>query len=394
MKVAVLTSLFPSAVSPFEGIFAERRWQGMLARGHEVTVTHPVPRTPWPFVFGKWQLIHSVPSEEQRGGIRVTAPRYLHLPKLARRNAAAFARAGLRQALSGGRPDVVVCDYAWPAAAAAVELQREGIACVISGRGSDVLEVAGEAGLGRELASYLQAAGHWCAVSEHLLSRMDELGGGAGTLVPNGVDTELFRIRDQGEAREQLGLETAGPLVIVVGHLIPRKDPLLALHAFVAGAPENAELVFIGNGELFGEVECAIAEQKLAARIRMVGAQTPEQLAIWYAAADCLLLTSRREGRPNVVLEALSSGCPVLATDAGGTAELLAPLEDMLVPASAGREASVVGAGLGKLLGRERQPERNRAAVADLSWERSLDSLESCLQAAVDSAARAAGSAS
>ena len=393
MKIAVLTSLFPSQVSPFEGIFAERRWQGMLARGHEVTVTRPVPRTPWPFVYGKWQLIHSVPAEEQRGGIVVSAPRYVHIPKLARRNAAAFARAGLQQVLSNGQPDVVVCDYAWPAAAAAVELKRAGIACVISGRGSDVLEVAGEAGLGRELSSYLQAAGHWCAVSEHLLSTMNELGDGRGTLVPNGVDTELFRIRNQSEARTQLGIETTGKLVIVVGHLIPRKDPLLALQAFVAGAPEDAELVFVGNGELFGEVECAIAERKLAGRIRMVGAQTPEQLASWYAAADCLLLTSRREGRPNVVLEALSSGCPVLATDAGGTAELLASLEGMLVPASAGRAAKVVGAQLGLLLERDRAPERIRAAVAELSWERSLDSLEACLQAAVDSAARPAGDA-
>ena len=394
MKVAVLTSLFPSLVSPFEGIFAERRWQGMLARGHEVMVTHPVPRTPWPFVFGKWQLIHSVPSEEQRGGLQVKAPRYLHIPKLARRNAAAFARAGLEQALSGGRPDVVVCDYAWPAAAAAPELKRAGIACVISGRGSDVLEVAGEAGLGRELASYLQVAGHWCAVSEHLLTTMDELGRGQGTLVPNGVDTELFRIRDQGEARSQLGIETSGKLVIVVGHMIPRKDPQLALQAFVAGAPDYAELVFIGNGELFGEIECVIAERKLAGRVRMVGAQTPEQLATWYAAADCLLLTSRREGRPNVVLEALSSGCPVLATDAGGTAELLASLEGMLVPASAGRGAQIVGAQLGRLLERVREPQRIRAAVAELSWERSLDSLETCLRAAVDSAAAAAGGAS
>ncbi len=391
MKLAVLTSLYPSQVSPFEGIFAERRWLGMQSRGHDVTVVHPVPRTPWPFVYGKWQLIHSVPKREERSGISVLAPRYLHLPKAARRNAAAFARAGLKTILEIGEPDAVICDYAWPAAAAAIPLAERGIACVVSGRGSDVLQVAGEAGLGEDLASYLRAAGHWCAVSEHLLAEMNRLGAGEGTLVPNGVDTELFRIRDQAEAQSELGLPSGGKLIVVVGHLIPRKDPMLSLAAFAEGAPPDARLVFIGNGELFGELECAIAAQKLAGRVSLVGAQTPEQLAKWYNAADCMLLTSRREGRPNVVLEALSSGCPVCATDAGGTSELLDSLEGMLVPAAEGRDAPVVGQVLGRLLERERRSEASRAAVEALSWESSLDALEGCIGRAVDGALAAKG---
>ncbi|MFT5284993.1 MAG: teichuronic acid biosynthesis glycosyltransferase TuaC [Planctomycetota bacterium] len=383
MNLAVLTSLYPSRALPTIGIFAERRWQGMSARGHSVHVIHPVPLAPWPFVYGKWREIHSIPEHEERGDIDVRAPRYIHVPKFPRANSSRFARTGMKHLLAAGRPDAVICDYAWPASAAATELQELGIPCVISGRGSDVLEVAGEAGLAAELAKNLKTARHWCAVSKHLLLKMDRLGDGAGTLVANGVDTDFFDLRDQVVARESLGIETRGTLIIVVGHLIPRKDPLLALEAFAQGAPADAELVFIGGGELLDELECQIAAKELAGRVRLAGSQTPEQLASWYNAADCLLLTSHREGRPNVVLEALSSGCKVVATDAGGTGELLSGLDSMLVPGSDEHDPVAIGQRLKSVLASNCDRAKLREAVAELSWERSLDALEACIENAI-----------
>jgi len=236
MRVAVLTSLYPGPPRPFEGLFAERRWLGMKARGHDVAVTHPLPRTPGPFATGGWAEIRRMPRREVRQGIAIERPRYLHLPGRARWNASAFARVGLRSLLAGDRPDVVVADYAWPAAAIAPLLRRLSIPCVINGRGSDVLQVTGEAGLGGLLSSFLQAAGHWCAVSEDLVTVMDRLGQapGRGVLVPNGVDLEAFTLGDRRAARDALGLPRERALVLVVGHLIPRKDPLLALDAFLA----------------------------------------------------------------------------------------------------------------------------------------------------------------
>jgi len=382
MRIGVLTSLYPSRPFPFEGIFAERRWDGMRERGHDVRVVHPFPRTPGPFAWGRWAALHAVPPRERRGEVWVEQPRYLHLPRRAHGNARRFAAVGVRRLLAGGRPEVVVADYAWPAAAAAPLLAREGIACVVSGRGSDVLQVAGEAGLAAELAGYLRAAGHWCAVSEDLLAAMDRLGGGRGTLTPNGVDLELFRPGDRSAARAELERADDGPLVLVVGHLIERKDPALALRAFARAAPAGARLVLLGRGPL----EDALREEArvlgLDGRVELVGEQPPGRLADWYRAADCLLLTSRREGRPNVVLEALASGCPVVATDAGGTGELLRGLDGALVRS---RDAERVGAALAETLARPREPDRLRAIVEPLSWERSFRALEGCLERAVGS---------
>src|SRR5206468_688471 len=134
----------PSAVHPVEGVFAERRWLAMRARGHEVRVTQPLPFASRWLPRARWRSLARVPSRETRGGIAVERPRYLHLPGRMRANAAAFSRAGLRALVHHPRPDVVVLDYAWPAAAAVPRLRELRLACVVSGRGSDVLEVAGE----------------------------------------------------------------------------------------------------------------------------------------------------------------------------------------------------------------------------------------------------------
>ncbi|MCZ6599182.1 MAG: glycosyltransferase [Planctomycetota bacterium] len=340
-----------------------------------------------------------MPRREERGGLFVERPRYVHLPGRAAGNARRFARAGLRLILGkrilGKRnwgpdafevPEVVVCDYAWPASAAAPRLAELGVPCVVSGRGSDVLEVGGEAGLGDELAGYLRAAGHWCAVSEDLVCAMDELAGqaGRGRLVPNGVDLELFRVRDRAAARRALELPPDGRLVLVVGHLIPRKDPLLALDVFGRGAPADATCAFLGRGPLCAKLEAAALGAGLAGRVRLVGEVTPERLGGWYAACNCLLVTSRREGRPNVVLEALACGRPVLATEAGGTAELLVTLPELL---AATRDPAELGRRLAALLDAPPDAELLRRAAAPHSWEKSFERLEACLEDAVREAA-------
>lgn len=385
MRIAVLTSLYPSRVRPHEGLFAERRWTGMRGRGHEVRVVHPLPwAPPLASLRPAWAEIARMSARETRSGIEIERPRYVHLPGRALGNARRFARRGIAALLARGAPEVVVADYAWPSAAAAPELAARGVACVVSGRGSDVIAVAERAPLKAALARGLRAAGHWCAVSQDLVRRMDELGGapGRGVLVPNGVDLELFRPRERAAARAELGLPAAGRVVLVVGHLIERKDPLLALRSFAAalGRDPAAQIVFVGRGPLGPALEREAASLGLAQRARLLGELEPARLASAYAAADALVLTSRREGRPNVVLEALASGLPVVATPAGGTAELLAGLEGALVES---REPERIGAALASALARAPAPEVLRARVAPLSWDASLAALEGCLAAAV-----------
>ena len=386
MRIEVLTSLFPSSVHPVEGLFAERRWAAMRARGHAVRVTQPLPLASRWLPRARWRELARVPARETRAGLEVERPRYLHLPARTLGNARAFARAGLAALARRERPDVVVLDYAWPAAAAVPALREQRIPCVVSGRGSDVLEVAGEAGLADELAFYLRSAGHWCAVSSDLVKTMDRLGSapGRGVLVPNGVDARLFHPRARAEARAALRLayQPDARLVLVCGHLIERKDPLLALEVFARAGTARDRLVFLGRGPLEPALRSALAARALATRVELVGEVPPEELALWYGAADLLLLTSRREGRPNVVLEALASGRPVLAADAGGTAELLGALAPRMLART--REPGALARQLTELLSTSFAPEELVAEVAHLTWERSLAALEGCLARAIE----------
>jgi teichuronic acid biosynthesis glycosyltransferase TuaC len=392
MRISVLTSLYPGPPKPLEGIFAERRWLGMQQRGHRIRIVQPLPRAPGPLAWGEWARIAAMPARERRSGIEVRRPRYLHLPRLARRNAAGFVRVGMR-ALFGDcspaeEPEVVVGDYAWPAAMAATPLRERGIPFLINGRGSDVVQVSADANLREELASSLRVAGNWCGLSHDLVGRMDRLGGveGRGRLVPNGVDFDLFRPRDRGEARARLELPPGVPIVLVVGYLIARKDPLLALEGFARamesmqskGSKESeGHCVFVGRGPLRDEVEARAGGLGLADRVHLVGEVSPDALAPWYAAADCLLLCSSGEGRPNVVLEALASGRPVVATAAGGTAEILEGWHDEMLVVE--RTPEAVAAKLAPILVAPPDAERVRASVALFSWEESCAALEESL---------------
>jgi glycosyltransferase involved in cell wall biosynthesis len=277
VKIVVVTSLYPTPARPYEGVFAARRWEGMQRRGHDVRVVHPLPFAPWPF--GKYRAIAQTPRHETRAGIEVARPRHWHVPGRPRGNARRFAGRAFEELICGVLPDVVVCDYAWPASALAVLLSRASaidalhVPCVVNGRGSDVLQVAGEAGLGDALAANLRGADGWCAVSQDLVDAMDRLAddGRRGVLVANGVDLELFAPGDRGEARRALDLPVAGRLVLVVGHLIERKDPLLALEAFRVAAPADARIVFVGRGPLEPALTARANELGIGARVLLVG---------------------------------------------------------------------------------------------------------------------------
>ncbi len=407
MSIGVLTSLYPSPERPFEGIFAARKWEGMVARGHDVRVVVPTPWAPrllagiLPATYAEHAR---VPASEERGGVRVERPRYLHLPGRAIPNARSFTRAGVtcmssgasQSTLSSGthwRPDVVVCDYAWPSAAAVGAFAQAGIPVVVNGRGSDILQVRAIDALRGALSDGLRAADGLTAVSQDLLDAMVELAGGVRTtaLTPNGVDAQRFAPGSKSEARERLGLARDRRIVLVVGHLIERKDPLLSLatfeHATRDEAPGDAQLVVIGRGPLMGDLERAGGRHDLAAQVALLGERPPEELVDWYRAADVLLLTSSREGRPNVVLEALSVGCPVLATDAGGTGEIVSD-ERMLART---RDAAALGGMLRALLESPPDPNELRASVAHLTWDASLDALEAILAAVCAPAAEPDG---
>ncbi len=142
--------------------------------------------------------------------------------------------------------------------------------------------------------------------------------------VLNGVDLSSFHpggspLRDawRDPARPR------APLVGFVGSLREAKDPLLFVHAAAIVARSEAEtrFVMVGDGPLRPAVEALARSRGLDGRLRLAGERSdvPDVLR----ALDLLVVTSRREGCCNVVMEAMASGVPVAATSVGGNSDLI-----------------------------------------------------------------------
>jgi glycosyltransferase involved in cell wall biosynthesis len=165
------------------------------------------------------------------------------------------------------------------------------------------------------------------AVSEAIRDQLFDLGIGEAPqwrVVPLGLDLEplLTSDVDASAARSALGLSTAGPVVAIVGRLVPIKDHALFLESAVrvAEAFPDATFLVAGDGELRLELE-ARARRMLGGRVHFAG--WVEDLASLYAASDVVVLSSRNEGTPVALIEASAAGVPVVATDVGGVADVV-----------------------------------------------------------------------
>ncbi len=139
--------------------------------------------------------------------------------------------------------------------------------------------------------------------------------------IPNGVDTDRFQPTDQVRKREirgALGLPDL-PTIVFVGSIIRRKRPHLLLQA-LRQIGSDVSAVFVGpiqDPVYWQEMQGLLREStQLANRVRFVN--FTENVEVYYAAADVFCLPSLREGLSNSVLEALSCGLPIVATNTSG----------------------------------------------------------------------------
>jgi teichuronic acid biosynthesis glycosyltransferase TuaC len=236
------------------------------------------------------------------------------------------ARRTLHRLLNSGFDfDLIDAHYFYPDGVAAALLAhwfRKPL--VITARGSDVNLISSYA-LPRFLMRWASAqAAATVGVSAALAQRLRDLGAPADRVhvLRNGVDTERFE--PKVEARHRLGL-VGFPLLLSVGNLLPVKRHGLVIEALAQLRQTHAEakLAIVGSGPLEKELENKVRALGLNGAVRLVGAVPQTELAHWYSAADLLVLASSREGWPNVLLEAMACGTPVLASRVGGVPEVV-----------------------------------------------------------------------
>jgi glycosyltransferase involved in cell wall biosynthesis len=165
------------------------------------------------------------------------------------------------------------------------------------------------------------------AVSPEVRDELLDLGVGKPAqylVIPLGLDLDRFlRVGSPGafagELREALGLTPDTPLAGVIGRLVPVKDHATLFKALVA-TPE-LHLVVLGDGELRSTLEGLAHDLGIAERTHFTGwwADVPSALAD----LDIVVLSSRNEGTPLALIEALAAARPVVATDVGGVRQVV-----------------------------------------------------------------------
>lgn len=373
LRIVTLTSLYPNCEMPQFGVFVENRLRHLLSETNiKSRVLAPIPWFPYGRrVSSKYEKYSRVPKIGKRFDIEITYSRYLHMPKIGM-NIQAISMAisvylALRKMIKDGYDfDLIDAHYFYPDGVAAVlvaKLLNKPV--VVTARGSD-LNVYSKYILPRALIKWssknADALITVCQALKDVLVKMS-VAEEKITVLRNGVDLEVFHpSKNRNFIREKLGLD--GRVLLMVGRLIRLKGHHLAIRGLTS--LENTRLLIIGEGEERAALELQAKNLGLGNRVQFLGTIAHKELQTYYSAADLLLSASSSEGWANVILESLACGTPVVATDVGGTGEIISSPEFGELIAERTPEAIVCG--VRNLFDKYPDRQKTRKYAEKFSW--------------------------
>lgn len=231
-----------------------------------------------------------------------------------------------RKILREGKFDLVQAHFLYPSGAtAALAASLEGIPCVVTGHGFDVYSLPFRNRWWRRvIVDSLALCSAVVTVSEQNSTILQRLGvpRNAIRVIPNGYDPKLFYPGPARSARDALGLPDDTPILLAVGHLVPVKGFDLALRA-VARLHCRVRLIVVGRGPMRRRLEAMAKRLGIRDRVHFAGEVPHLQVSDYIRASDLVLISSRAEGNPAILVEALACGRPVVAARVGGIPEVL-----------------------------------------------------------------------
>jgi teichuronic acid biosynthesis glycosyltransferase TuaC len=370
LRVLVFTTVFPNPAQPLHGRFVLERVR-RLATLADLRVVAPVP----------WHLVarRQVPQRQVTPDLSVTYPRFWYVPKFLKALDGCFLFASavreverLRQSFDF---DLIDAHFAFPDGFAAILLGywfRRPVCITLRGT---IIPLSVHP-LRRRLCDWaIRRAERVIAVAENLADRARQGGVPEHRIetIPNGVDTEQFQLIDRTAARRRLGLLEHGRILVSVGHLSPRKGfhrVIRSLPRVVESCPDVRLAIVGGKGaeeDNSTELRALVQRLDLADRVLFVGPETPDRVALWLGAADAFVLASDFEGCPNVVLEAMACGRPVVATKVGHIARMVPTFAGILLDDP--EDDVALAGGLVAALMQEWNAPRIRDHVAAQPWD-------------------------
>ena len=379
MHVALVSTFYPNTAEPVRAVFV-RNLVAALGAFAAVSVVSPVPYAPpWPRR-ARWAALRSVPHRSRDGERDVFHPRFLVVPRIEVLNGLSYY-AGvapvLRRLTRARGVDVLHAHCAYPdAVGVAVAATLMNVPFVVTAHGSDINVYSGNPLIRPQLRWALRRAGAVIAVSAAIQRRIRDLVPDIRDRVIHvpcaGVSRQTFAPRDQHEARRRVGLGEVSRLIVFAGRLVPIKAIDVLLRAWEllleSGQVTSADrLAIIGDGPLRAHLEHLAGLGRLRGTVHFAGELPQKDVAQWFSAATAFCLPSRNEGTPNVVVEALASGRPVVASDVGGIPELVRHGANGLLVKPL--DPSSLATGLARAFESQWDAAQIAASVADYTWE-------------------------
>ena len=366
MKLLYISNLFPNPREPVRGMFNAQQVQA-LSKLCRVTVIAPTAQ--------------ALPTEEAYGTC-VLHPKFFHLPVVTRPfNGWLFARAIEPEIRKGGF-DCVLASWAYPDGYGVMLLaQKYGFPFAVDVLGSDINCFFANSYRKNQILRTLRASQVVFAKSRALALRLAEENIKA-EIDYNGIDRSRFYRRDRAAACRELGLPSDRRRILYVGNLVQVKGPTILAEAFGLLCRDksltNLDLIFLGSGPEREEIARISSQQSvvsnsqsavsgLKSQVSLVGAKPHNEVALWMNACDVLCLSSLNEGLPNVILEALACGLPVVASNVGGVPEIICEgLNGFTVPAS---DPIALAGALQRTLNTRWDHDVIRRSVSQFDWE-------------------------
>ncbi len=329
LRVLISSGIFPNRVLGNRGIY-NLKAATALARYCDVEVVAPVPYLPSFLRARGYEWYAEVPRRDRIAGFDVEYPRYFVTPKVGRSLHGfllyASVRRHYRALLSRFAPDVILGYFAYPYGFANVlHGKAAGVPVVTFCRGSDIHSIARKPAQARLIAWALRRSAKVFAVSESLKADVVALGVDRAhvVVIPNGIELERFARVSRDVARARLGFSDQRKLVVCVSRLSHEKGVDVLLDAVAHIKTSDARVVIVGDGPEESALKSRAQRAGIVDRVLFAGARPHDDVPIWIAAADVAVLSSRKEGYPNAVVEYLACGRPVVATRVGGVPEIL-----------------------------------------------------------------------
>lgn len=394
MRVLTVTTFFPNAANPQRAVFVKNLVRALRQRC-EVDVVSPMPYVPPIGWKSAWRAQRAVPLQETIDGIETAHPRFVVLPKLGWFSGLGYF-AGIwkylsrwKRQLKADEKAVIHAHCAYPDAVGVVLAAKLlGLPCVVTAHGSDINVYAERSGFRFQIRRALSNADGVIAVSGKLEERILRLGGidrrRLRRIPCAGFDPQDFFPHGRGVSRAMLDIGENARVVVFVGLLVPIKGIEFLIEAWAAliregRLREGDRLVLVGDGPMRTALESQA--RRAGGNVIFAGTLRQTEVARWISASNLLCLPSRNEGTPNVVVEALASGVPVVASRVGGIPELISEGENgFLVP----QEDSVALArALDTALGMKWDGDKIAASVAHLTWRSIADRNHDFLQSVI-----------